>query len=390
MRRLTPLLLLSGIGGSLVLAVGASGCHAQHAVAAEAAPPPGEVWLTTADVAGSKVEIAPVGERELDTTLVTSSRVQFDDLRVSHIFSPVNGRVTRIDAKPGQQVKKGDRLAVIESPDVGSYVADERKANADLVAADHDYKRQQELALHNGTTEAQLEQSQDAYRKALAELERARAKTFLLRAGGGGGGYDGVSQTYTITSPIDGEIFSRALNPGIEVQGMYGNGGGLPVELFTVGVIDRVWILSDVYETDVQRVKVGSKVRVTCVAYRDKTFDGQVEWVSGVLDPSTRTAKVRVALANPDRLLKPEMYATAFITVAGRSAIAVPRTAILPLGDQSVVFVSVGRTPDGKERFERTPVTVDDVPGDWVAVTHGLDAGVKVVTVGASALNAKL
>jgi len=377
LRTVTSLALLASLAAC-------SGCRTQHAVAAEASPPAGEVWLAEPDVSALKIDVAVVGEREVDTTLVTSSRVQFDDLRVSHVFSPVNGRVTRIDAKPGQLVKKGDRLAVIESPDIGSAVADERKAAADLVAAEHDYKRQQELALHNGTSEAQLEQSQDAYRKAQAELERARAKTFLLRAGG----YDGVSQTYTITAPIDGEIFSRALNPGIEVQGLYG--GGTPVELFTVGVIDRVWVLSDVYENDVQRVKVGSKVKVTCVAYKDKMFEGEVEWVSGVLDPATRTAKVRVTLANPDRLLKPEMYATAFISVAGRSTIAVPRSAILRLGDQDVVFIDVGRTPDGKERFERIPIVIDDVPGEWVAVTHGLEVGTKIVTTGAAALNQKL
>ena len=382
MRSTTTLLLLTGLSG--VLGVCATGCKTQHAVAAEATVPPGETWLAAADIAQLKVETAAVGEREVDTTLVTGSRVQFDDLRVSHIFSPVNGRVTRIDAKPGQQVKKGDRLAVIESPDIGSAVADERKASADLTAADHDYKRQQELALHNATTDQQLEQSQDAYRKALAEVERARAKMFLLRAGG----YDGASQTYTLVAPIDGEIFSRALSPGIEVQGMYG--GGTALELFTVGVIDRVWILSDVYETDVQRVKVGSRVKVTCVAYRGKTFEGTVDWVSGVLDPSTRTAKVRVSLPNTERLLKPEMYATAFITVAGRKAIAVPRPAILRLGDQDVVFLALGRTPDGKDRFERIPVVIDDVPGDWVAVTHGLDIGAQVVIAGAPALNQRL
>jgi multidrug efflux pump subunit AcrA (membrane-fusion protein) len=172
------------------------------------------------------------------------------------------------------------------------------------------------------------------------------------------------------------------------VQGLYG--GGTPVELFTVGVIDRVWILSDVYENDVQRVKVGSKVKVTCVAYRDKSFDGQVEWVSGVLDPSTRTAKVRVTLSNAERLLKPEMYATAYISVSGRKAVVVPRTALLRLGDSDVVFVDLGKAADGRERFERTPVVVDDVPGEWVAVTHGLDVGTKVVTSGVAGLNQKL
>src|SRR5207253_9010213 len=134
--------------------------------------------------------------------------------------------------------------------------------------------------------------------------EGARAKAALLRTGGLGGD----SQTYTLIAPIDGEVIAGNVNPGIEVQGQYG--GGVAVELFTVGELDRVWVFADLYEMDLARVNVGSKVVVKIVAYKDKTFPGKVDWVAGMLDSTSRTAKVRCTLDNPDKLLKPEMYAT--------------------------------------------------------------------------------
>ena len=143
---------------------------------------------------------------------------------------------------------------------------------------------------------------------------------------------DAVSQGYTLTSPIDGELIARAVNPGIEVQGQYG--GGTAVELFTVGELDKVWVLADVYEMDIARVKVGAKVNVNVVAYPGRTFEGRVDWVSGALDPTSRTAKIRCTFDNPDRLLKPEMYATVTISVEETKALALPKGAVLRLGDR--------------------------------------------------------
>ena len=91
----------------------------------------------------------------------------------------------------------------------------------------------------------------------------------------------------------------RNINPGIEVQGQYS--GGATQELFTIGEIDKVWVLADLYEMDLARVQVGAPAAVTVVAYPDKVFEGKVDWVSGMLDPTTRTAKVRCTFDNPDR-----------------------------------------------------------------------------------------
>jgi membrane fusion protein, heavy metal efflux system len=366
---------------------GATGCH-KNSQASEAQgpqPPPGEAWLTPQQVKDAKIEFSPVADQNVDDTILTSGKVTFDDQKVAHIHSPVSGRVSKIDAQLGQRVKKGQPLAVIESPDIGIASSDVGKANADLIAAEHDFKRQKELFDSPGghaASQKDVEVAEDNYRKAKAELERAKQKAYLLRAGGGGN----VSQGYTVISPMEGEVIMKNVSPGIEVQGQYG--GGTAAELFTVGELDKVWVIADVFEMDIARVKVGSKSLVKVVAYSGKSFEGKVDWVSGTLDPLTRTAKVRCTFDNSDHLLKPEMYATVQISVEERQALAIPRGALLRLGEQTVVFVQTGNAPDGRLKFERMPVTVDEGEGSkWVPVTHGLERGMKVVTAGAILLS---
>jgi cobalt-zinc-cadmium efflux system membrane fusion protein len=103
-------------------------------------------------------------------------------------------------------------------------------------------------------------------------------------------------------------VIARSVNPGAEIQGQYG--GGTALELFTVGELDSVWLLADVFEMDLGRVQKGAPVSIKVVAYPDRTFSGQVDYITGTLDPATRTARVRCAVPNPARELKPEMYAT--------------------------------------------------------------------------------
>src|SRR5207302_869281 len=131
--------------------------------------------------------------------------------------------------------------------------------------------------------------------------DRRRGELFRLR------GLDGVTQRFSLRSPIDGEVVARAANPGTDVQGQL-SGGAAP-ELFTIGSLDSVWAFADVYEADLARVTLGASVRVKVIAYPDRSFPGRIEWISSTLDPVTRTARLRCTLGNPDRALLPEMYA---------------------------------------------------------------------------------
>ena len=377
---------VSAVAGVLFLGRALLGCHEGTAATPSSATPPGEVWLSQADAQKDNVQVEAVTEQDLDNTIVTSGRVAIEDVNVGHIYSPVTGRVSRIDVNLGQRVTKGQPLAVIQSPDVGQASSDVAKADANLIAAEHDMQREKELLDKHATSRKDYETAEDTYRQAKAEKQRAMQKAFLLRTGT----IDSVTQGYVLASPVDGEVLMRNLSAGAEVQGQYG-GGSTVQELFTIGEIDQMWVLGDIYEVDLARVQAGAKAAVHVVAYPTKTFEGKVDWISGSLDPTTRTAKVRCTFENPDHLLKQDMYTTLSISVAARKALAAPAQAILHLGDQTVVFIERGSTSDGRRRFERMPVAVDEtMGGKYVPILHGLEAGDKVVTHGSDTLNARL
>ncbi len=202
----------------------------------------------------------------------------------------------------GQRVQKGDPLAAIESPDVGNAISDVHKAQADVIQAEHDLQRKRDLFyIDRAASAADVEASEDTERKARAELERARQKQFLLRVGN----VDTVSSTYTMPSPIDGEVLLRNINPGVEVQGQYTGGAGnncLPGlqtttvcgELFTIGELDKVWVIGDIYEVDLARVHVGAQAIVTTVAYKDNRSSARS---IGSAAASTRTRAPRRSAA---------------------------------------------------------------------------------------------
>jgi len=353
-------------------------CSDGHA-AEPAAPPNGETWLTPQQAKEAKLELQQVAPHELANIVTLAGKVTFSDLEVSHVFSPVTGRVTGINASLGQHVVKGQPLATLDSPDVGLAKADFQKAEAEMVAAKHNFDRQKELADAHAVSQRDFESAQDDFHKAEAELNRAAQFAKILHVDETNG-----SGTFLLRSPLSGEVISRSIFPGMEVQGQYGSGGGSTPELFTVGILDPILVLADVYEMDLAHVKVGDAVQVSVVAYPDRKFDGKVDWISGTLDPVSRTEKLRITLPNPTSELRPEMYATVAVSGIGQRLLAIPRAAVLHLGETTMAFKALGSAPNGKLRFSRVPITVnDDIPGDYVQVTQGLADNDTVVSSGA-------
>ncbi|HTS79967.1 MAG TPA: efflux RND transporter periplasmic adaptor subunit [Myxococcaceae bacterium] len=366
MRALCVLLLLAG-------------CSRSHPPP-QPTPPSGEVWVdrTQAD----RFRTQRVERRKIDDTLLVGGRIAFDDLRVSHVFAPVAGRITQVLASPGERVKKGTPLAIIASPDAGSALADLAKAKADLEAASRDLRRQKELYEAHAGSQKDYEAAVDTEQRSRAEFERARARARLFHVADG----DVVTQEFTLRAPIDGEVVSRTANPGVDVQGQLA--GGNTVELFTIGELDRVYVLADVHELDLSSFRKGDEMRIRVVSYPDRVFVGRVDWISAALDPQTRTARVRCVLDNPERLLKPEMYASLEMHIDRGRQVAVPKGAVIHLQNTTLVFVAKGTTAEGKARFERRPVEVDDnVSGDYWPVHRGLDPGEVVVVDGALLLS---
>jgi len=158
--------------------------------------------------------------------------------------------------------------------------------------------------------------------------------------------------------------------------------GGTSAELLTVGDIDRVWVVADLFEMDLPKIKLGEEVAVRVVAWPDRVFPGRIDWISTVLDPASRSVRIRAVLDNRDHELLPEMTASVAITMPAPMALALPRTALLRLGEQTMVLVQTGTTENGLFRFEERRVRVESDDADPVVVLSGLGRGEQVVVSG--------
>ncbi len=350
-------------------------CRHASDVAADA--PAGQALLTEGQVHAANIATALVDDEPVTDALSAAATIAYVDTRVAHVMSPVSGRVTAMPAALGAHVEKGALLATILSPDLGVASSDVGKAQADFIAAEHDYRRKKDLFAEHAASQLDVDHAEDVYRNAKAELDRAQQKLWLLHGGG-----QQVTQGYALTSPIDGDVIARSVSPGMELQG-----GGGSAELFTVADLHEVWVLGSVYEVDLARVKIGAAADIHVLAFPSAKFASHVDWISDALDPATRTVRVRAVLENPDGLLKPDMYATMSIACAPKTALALPREAVVHMGEQDVVFVAPGTAPDGRVKFERRPVTVDLTESPkWAVVEHGLDKGERVVVAGMDAV----
>ncbi len=153
-------------------------------------------------------------------------------------------------------------------------------------------------------------------------------------------------------------------------------------ELFTVGRSDAVWIWGDVYERDLGRVRRGLPVAISWAGEPGRSIAGTVDLVTGALDPQTRTARIRCAVPNPERRLKPEMFVTVSVELERRDVLALPRTAVVKAGDRQTVFVQDGPAPDGRTRFLQRAVELGDADDGWVEIASGLKPGERVVVSG--------
>jgi cobalt-zinc-cadmium efflux system membrane fusion protein len=367
---------------SLLILSTATACQQETAAqTASVTPPANEVWITKKQIDQTGIATTEVTNREVGNALTTTGRIAFSDSRVAHVFSPVTGRVTAMLAVVGQSVGRGTPLAIIASPDLGTAASELEKADADFTAARRDYERQKELYEAHAAAQRDFEAAESNYRKARAERDRAEQKANLLAVN------RSAAHEYVLRSPIEGDVVARGVSPGLDVQGQYS--GGNAVELFTIGSLDSPWVVADVFEVDMPRVRVGAPVTVSVVSYPDRQFRGRVDWISGVLDAATRTLKVRCTIHNAEHLLRPEMYATVSIATDTNPTLAIPRSSVVRVGDEMVAFVDKGTSPTGDERFERRVVAIDDTQsGDYVPVLRGVQSGEKVVSSGAIILTA--
>lgn len=338
---------------------------------------PGVLRFPTAapQLAQLKVERAELAPVPMDEPL--AARVAFDENATARIFPPIAGRVVEIHANVGDSVKAGAVLAVLDAPELGTAEADLAKARANAGQKQAALSRARSLFQAEVIAKRDLEAAEADAKQAAAEAERARLRLANLAPAGG---VSPGSQRLQLRTPIAGVVAMRHINPAMEVR----TDGDEP--LFVVTDMSRLSVLVDVPERDLPIVTVGKSATIEVSAYPHRSFTGKVVRVAPTLDPQTRRVQARVAVDNPDGLLKPEMYAKVAILADSREELPkIPTGALLIEGVKNYVFVE--REPGV---FEKREVTLAVQTRNYAYVWNGVKGGDKVVSVGALLLNAEL
>jgi cobalt-zinc-cadmium efflux system membrane fusion protein len=304
-------------------------------------------------------------EHRAAPTLNATGVVQPDIARAVPVISLASGQVVEIKARLGDFVKKGQLLLRVRSNDVSGAYQVYRKAVNDERLARQQWQRAQILYEKGAIAKSALEQAEDAEQDAKVDLDTATEQLRLL-----GVDKDHPSGIVDILAPISGVITDQQVTNAAGVQGL-----GSP-NPFTISDLSYVWIMCDVYENDLDAVRLGEYADLRLNAYPDKTFKGRIDNILPVLDPNIRTAKVRLEVANPG-MMRVGMFVTAiFYGKHAETRAAVPAAAILHLHDRNWVY-----TPVTGGHFKRLEVVTGDMlPGNMQEVISGVKPGDQVVS----------
>lgn len=370
MKKRDKILRAAAIGGAFLLGGMGLSCSDNS----KAAPTKAEVTLDpnlyTVDHP-DLFKLATVETREMPTTLNANGSVTPDVNSTIHVTSQGSGRVVDLQVRLGDYVKKGQFLLSIRSADLGGAFSDYRKASADERLAQKALERAQLLYQHGALAEKDLQQAEDTEEKAKVDVQNTEQRVRLF-----GGDPTHPSAMIELRAPVSGTIVEQNIS-GFEGIKSLDNS---PI-LFTIADLTQVWVLCDVYENDLGEVHLGDAAEIRLNAYPDKTYHGKVADISRVLDPATRSAKVRIVLPNRDGSLRPGMFAvTTFQSRKSQSRIVVPSTALIRLQDKDWVF-----RKEGPQRFHRVEVRTLGGIADGVQPIEpsrnndGLKAGQQIV-----------
>jgi len=309
--------------------------------------------------------------------LTLAGKVAYGEDRYSKISSPVQGRVVEVRAKLGDHVKAGDVLLVVDSPDITAAYSDFVKESSELEYATRAYGLAKDLYETRALPQKDLKQAENELVKARAEFRRAKERLLSLKVSAAELekplAEQKISSRFELKSPLEGTVVERTVTPGSSV-------GGDPSQvLFTVADLGKLQVVADVYERDLALVKVGQVARVTVEAYPDIGFPAAVAAIGDVVDPNTRTIKVRAWVNNEARKLKPEMFARLHIEIGdATSFLTIPKEAVLEIDGKEFVYVE-----EAQGRFVKRQVKVGTASGEQVRILEGLQPGERIVTKGA-------
>ncbi|TLY46191.1 MAG: efflux RND transporter periplasmic adaptor subunit [Nitrospirae bacterium] len=374
------------VSGCVLLAVLVGGCgeggKTEAVQPADKNKPAGEA--NHAPEVRPQIVVEEVQLKPLAGDLSLPGKVQYSEDRYAKVSSPLVGRVVEVRAKLGDKVAAGQVLLSLESADLGAAYSDFVKAESDFQLSKRNYELANDLYETKAMSKKDLVQAENDFLKAQAEFRRTRERLLALRVPAEELDKPRterlITSRFDLKSPLAGTVVERNVTVGQMV-------GADPTQvLYTIADLNELQVVAEVYERDLSRVSKGVAVTVTVEAYPDETFSGTIVYVGDVVDPTTRTIKVRCNVTNRDLKLKPEMFARVRLRVgSSRPVLALPKEAVIEVGGQAYVFVQAA---DG--RYVRRPVVTGTMSGDTIQIREGLQSGERVVVKGALLLKGEM
>jgi len=343
----------------------------------------GIVTLSTEKQKSSGVEVKQIALENAAIPLSATAVIEMNMDRSAKISPRVAGRAVRISASQGDRVKTGQALAYLDSVELDQAWADYLKAQGKFELARKNSQREETLFEKKIAPEKDVLRAKQELGEAEADLNLAKERFRMLgvdvsqfSASKG----DGNHPLIPVTTPVGGVVIEKTVTQGEMVNS--------DKTLFTVADLSTLWVVIDIYEKDISRLRLGTGVKVSVTAFPEKTFRGKIAYIGDVVDEKTRTEKARVTIDNSSGLLKPGMFATVLIETTGSAPqrlIAVSEEAVIIDGTKRYVFIQTA--PD---KFSIRQIEAGRTVGDRLEIVSGLKEGEKVVVKGAFILKSEM
>lgn len=335
----------------------------------------GDLKLTAEEAQRAGVKLETLALQAVGGSITVTATIHANQDRIARVAPRVEGRVLRVSSNLGDMVRQGQVLAVLDSLAIGEAQSALLQAQSAHRVAKADFDRAEALSADEIIPKREFLRVKAELEKSSTELRAAGDKLRLL---GGSQVQSRADSTFPLLAPMSGTV--------IEKKATVGQLSTPSESLFTLADLSALWIEANLTEDTLAKVKVGATASVTVNAYPGERFAGRVTYVANILNKESRTVPARIEVANQDGRLKPEMFATATISIDGaaKEQLSIPDTAVLLLQGQPTVFVQEG------EGFEARPIEPGEKAAGRTMVKSGLAPGEKVVTAGAYALKARL
>jgi cobalt-zinc-cadmium efflux system membrane fusion protein len=320
----------------------------------------------------NRLAIAPARAEPIDARLVLPGIVESDPARTAAVLTPLGGRILELKATLGDRVRKGQVLAVIDSPDLAQAYEDDAKAADNLQLTQKNLTRQEGQYKLGAASSRDLDQARSDHAQAVAEYARTQARLQAVGVPATGGKR---SSLLSVEAPVGGSVTTLTVARGNMI-----NDPNQPI--MTIADLSTIWVTALVPEKDIATVAKDQEAEVALAAYPGRTLRGKVLFVSDVIEPDSRRDKLRIAFPNPDNTLKPNMFATVTLAGAKQTRVLLPTSALLMNNDRTTVFVATAPWT-----FERRTVEPKLDEGTIVALDSGVEAGEQVVVKGGILLN---